>query len=228
VGYSPKELVALFERFVLAAPGPRKAAVGHAKRELHDTGDVLTLWAADPDCVDADGRPRPLPVRGPAPSFQSLLTRVRPDLSLEEGLEFFRRTGSLRRVGRKLVPTNIEDDSVIHSPESQSQGVHQVIVTNQLLGNFEYNSKPRRRGQRWPERVAECSDFPVPELRSFISKFAERARPMMKSYNHDMARIAGKAPRSMPRKRVSINLFLSVSPASRARIKSAATPSKTR
>jgi hypothetical protein len=221
-------LVELFERFVLAAPGPGKAAADHAKRELHDTGDVFTLWAADPECVDRDGRPRPLPARGPAPSVESLLMRVRPDLSLEEALAFFRRTRSLRRVGRKLVPTNIEDDSVIHSPQSQSQGLHHVLVTNQLLRNFEFNSKPRRRGQRWPERVAECSEFPVDELPSFISKFAERARPMMKSYNHDMARIARKAPPSMPRKRVAINLILSVSPASRARIKSAATPSKTR
>ena len=218
-GYPAEKLAQLFEQFVLAAPGPRKTIVGHAKREFHDTSDVLTLWAADPECVDTEGRPRPLPARGPAPSIESLLERARPDLPLEDALSLFRRTHSLRRVGRKFVPINLEDDSVMHPPGSQSQAIHHVLAINQLLRNTEFNSKRRRRGQRWPQRVAECGEFPVDELAAFISKFGKHAKPAMKSYNHDMARIARKAHPSTPRKRVSIALFLSVSPAARSRIK---------
>jgi hypothetical protein len=213
-GYSEKELTAHFQRSVARAPRSRTYPKVQTKPALHDTGQVVTLWESDPDCVDADGKPKALPIRGPAPSVEALLKRARPNLPLEEALDFFDRTRALRKVGQKLIPT---DESVIHSTESETLAAHQVLVLNQLLLNFEFNSKVGPGAPRWIQRVVECPDFPANELPRLLEEFAKRANRFLKSYDHSLTRIARKAAPNTPRVRPGINLFFVVAPPARNR-----------
>lgn len=206
-GYSNKDLITRFGRAVARAPRPRTSGDTQTRNEFHDTSHVLTLWESDPDCVDENGQPIALPIRGPAPSVQALVERARPNLPLEEALDLFLRTHTLRKVGRKLIPT---DESIIHTPESRTLSTHHVIVLNQLLRNFEFNSQVRRLTPRWTQRVVECPDFPLDELPMLIAEFAKRANRFLKSYDHSMARTARKARPATKRARTAINLFLSV------------------
>jgi len=211
-GYSNRELITHFRRAVARAPRPRTAGVTQTKNEFHDASHVLTLWESDPDCVDEDGQPIALPIRGPAPSVEALVKRARPNLSLEDALDLFLRTHTLRKVGRKLIPT---DESVIHTPQSRTLSTHHVIVLNQLLRNFEFNSQVRRLTPRWTQRVVECPDFPLDALPMLIAEFAKRANRFLKSYDHSMARTAHKARPATKRARTAINLFLSVNAGTR-------------
>lgn len=70
-------------------PAPR--AIGLAGRtyaEVHAGPEVLQSWTRNLDFLDANGKPRPLPQRGTAPSFASLVggcaPRVDPDTVLED------------------------------------------------------------------------------------------------------------------------------------------------
>lgn len=215
-GYSAQDLASQFEQFVVNAPQPLSAAGSHTERDFHDTGHVLTLWSSDPDYVDEDGLPRAIPARGPAPSVEALLERARPNWSLEKALELFLRTGTLERTGRKLIPA---DDLVIHSPASKTLSTHHVLVLNQLLRNFEFNSKRKRGDSRWLQRVAECPDFPANQLSTLLSRFAQDAARFMKSYDQRMARMARRADPHEPRVRPALNLFFAVNPPSRSRKK---------
>lgn len=213
-GYSPGALTEQFERRVASAPRPSGRKAKQAEPSFHDTGHVLTLWESDPDCVDEDGQPRALPIRGPAPSVEALVKRARPHLPLDEALDLFLRTHTLRKVGRKLIPT---DESIIHSPQSKTQSTHHLLVLNQLLRNFAFNSKVRPGAPRWTQRVVECPDFPLDELPILIAEVAARANRFLKSYDHSLARIARKAASETPRVRPAINLFFAVDPPLRQR-----------
>lgn len=220
-GYSAKELTAQFERYVASAPRPRTRKAINPDPVFHDTGHVLTLWESDPDYVDEEGKPRALPIRGPAPSVEALVKRARPTLPLEEALDFFRRTHALRKVGRKLIPT---DESIIHSPQSKTQSTHHLLVLNQLLRNFAFNAKVRPGDPRWTQRVVESPNFPVNELPFLIAEVAERANRFLKSYDHSLARIARRAPPDTARVRAAINLFFAVDPPARSRTRRSAPP----
>ena len=215
-GYSEQALTAHFERCVAKAPRSRTYPKVQTKPSLHDTGQVVTLWESDPDCVDEEGKPKALPIRGPAPSVEALLKRARPDMPLEEALDFFQRTRALRKVGQKLIPT---DESVIHSTESETLAAHHVLVLNQVLRNFAFNAKAAPGEPRWIQRVAECPDFPANQLPWLLKDFAIQARRFITSYDQTMTRIARKADSNTPRVRPAINLIFVVDPPARNRTK---------
>jgi hypothetical protein len=208
-GFSPEDVSAEFNRCIAKAPRARQSANRASASGFHDAGHVLTLWASDPDCVDEAGRPRALPVRGPAPSVEALLGRVQPQLTFEEALDLLLRTHTLRRVGRKLIPA---DETVIHSPESKTQSTHHLLVLNQLLRNFDFNSRQRPGAQRWLQRVVECPNFPADAIPALMSRFSESATQLIRQFDHGMARTARRANPSATRVRPAINLFFAVNP----------------
>lgn len=211
-GYAPRQLSARFKSFLKnPPPSPRP---GHINRiTLHDPGHVLTLWASDPDYVDAHGMPRPLAVRGPAPSIDALVRRVRPKLRLEDALYYLLKTHAVRRIGRKYIPTG---EFVRHAPDS-TQSAHHLLVLYQLVRNFEFNAQVRPGDVSWPQRVAECPDFPAHELPAFIDAFKLRMSRFLQTEDKTMARIALKADSKAKRVRPTINLCLSVTDPSRTR-----------
>ena len=79
---------------------------------------VLSAWHQDPDCLDALGRPVPLPVEGEGVSFAALLRRcgagdVRPSTLLKELLsaQAVRKTpdGRLEPLKRSYIPQSMDE-----------------------------------------------------------------------------------------------------------------------
>jgi hypothetical protein len=208
-GYAPEQVISAFSSYMKNPPPSVSADQRNPELELHDAGHVLTLWNSDPDYVDDEGKPRPIPARGAAPSIEALAMRVRSTLRFEDVLGILERTRAVRKKARLYVPL---DDTVLHAPDSKTQSVHHLLVLNQLLHNFEFNSRRALGTASWPQRVADCPDFPEDELPAFIARFTELARRFMTARDRDMARIARKAGPAIARVRPEINLFLTVAP----------------
>ena len=216
-GYSPQEVSSRFKWFVENAPPSARAHKHDTRSDILDPGHVITLWLSDPQYVDSEGKPRPIPARGSPPSIEALVKRVRSNLSLEDTLKTLIQASALRKVGTHFIPNG---DFVHHPPGSKLQTAHHLLVLYQLLRNFEFNAKPRKGELAWPQRVTECPDFPATELPALITQLDKRVRSFMTSYDQNMALTALKADPSVPRVRPSINLFLSVTNPSRTRMKS--------
>ncbi len=208
-GYEPKQLLSEFNAALKKAPRAVDGDLKHLKWELHDPGHVLTLWNSDPDYVDDEGKPRPIPARGPAPSIEALAKRVGSTLPFEDFLRILLSARAVRKRQSLYEPT---DSFVLHAARSQTQSAHHLLVLTQLLQNFEFNSQRTVGTPSWPQRVADCPDFPLHELPNFIARFDEIARQFLTARDRDMARIARKADPTSPRVRPGINVFLTVAP----------------
>lgn len=94
------------EEVTAACRGIARSGVSDAspERRLEDSAHVLTLWFSDPVYTGPEGSPRPLRLSGPAPSLESLIHRVDPQLKVGHVLESMLKGGALRRVGARFVP----------------------------------------------------------------------------------------------------------------------------
>ncbi|MFT3802424.1 MAG: DUF6502 family protein [Burkholderiaceae bacterium] len=91
-GLSRREVTRLLQA-PAASPSPQRWRAG----------EVFARWMADPACLN-DGRPRPLPRQGPAPSFESLAQSVTTDVHPRALFDELRRLD--------LIDWNLDDDSV--------------------------------------------------------------------------------------------------------------------
>ncbi len=78
-----------------AAPGSRAAV---PSPEHHNrAGRVLAAWAREPDFIDAQGRPRRLPLQDGETSFAELVRRFSGDMPVRAVLDELERVGAARR-----------------------------------------------------------------------------------------------------------------------------------
>jgi hypothetical protein len=63
---------------------------------------VLSGWHQDPDYLDADGAPAPIPVEGPAPSFEDLCGRYAGDIPSTALLKELKSVGAVEGTGTRL------------------------------------------------------------------------------------------------------------------------------
>jgi hypothetical protein len=88
-----------------------------------DATRVLSGWHQDPDYADDAGRPRPLPVEGPAPSFQSLHRRHGGDIPASAMLKELVKVGAVRRLDdgrveaamRFYMPTRLDPELALRA-----------------------------------------------------------------------------------------------------------------
>ena len=220
-GYSASELAARFKAYAENPPRSLRMNGRGNRLDIHDPAHVLTLWSTDPEYVDAYGRPRALPLRGSAASIESLVQRVSATLSAEDALGLLLDTDTVKKSGRKYIPNA---QYVLHRRKSKTQSAHHLRILNALVRNFEFNSKLKVGDLSWPQRVAECPDFPAKELGAFISEFDERTVASLDAEDHTMARIAQKSGKDARRVRATVHQFFSLVDTPRARASTSARP----
>jgi len=200
-GYSASELAARFKAYAQNPPRSLRTNGRGTRLDIHDSAHVLTLWSTDPEYVDAYGRPRALPLRGSAASIESLVQRVSATLSAEDALDLLLDTDTVKKPGENTFPTPIR----AASPTVQDAKHHHLRILNALVRNFEFNSKLKVGDLSWPQRVAECPDFPAKELGAFISEFDERTVATLDAEDHTMTRIAQKGGKDVRRVRATVH-----------------------
>ncbi len=206
-GYSPLAIVNQFTSYAQAPPRSLLAQQRSVRGDLHDPDHVLTLWLTDPEYVDAQGRPRPLRVWGPAPSIEALVKRVSPTLGVEGTLEHLLVNGVIRRRGQQYIQTS---DVVRYRRRSKNIGAHHMLVLNELVRTFQYNAKSD--SVKWPQFMAECPNFPAAELAAYTEAFRKRMLSFLLSEDKLMARTALQAAPRARRVRSAVSMFFSVAP----------------
>jgi hypothetical protein len=205
-GIEAERAVEQFERHVAREARPRRREMDTmVPSDLHDYGHVVTQWKNSPDATDQFGDYIALPARGDL-SVESMLKKVNPRLQLEDALPFLLKNGTLKPIGAFYIPNRA---FVLHDKETLPD--HQMLVLSQLLDNFIHQQSLKAGETSWPQRVAECPDFPVSELEPYITKLRERVREFLESESDRMARLAHEAPPNAARVRTALNMFFQAS-----------------
>jgi hypothetical protein len=92
-GLGRKEVTRLRDQLEQESPVDEQSA-SHGKQNR--IARVLSGWHQDPDYLDSTGKPRILPLEGPAPSYEALVRRYGGDVPGVTILRELKRTGAIR------------------------------------------------------------------------------------------------------------------------------------
>lgn len=128
-----------------------------APREIRDATHVLTVWFSDPAYLDASGFPRPLPLRGPGRSLETLVSRIDGRLDAAAVLAYLLKCRALRRRRSQYVPRSRALSLRGMRGPNEFRYLRALLA---LLRTFEHNSRPRRQAPSWFEFSAENPRIP--------------------------------------------------------------------
>ena len=145
--------------------------------ELNDPAHLLTVWRSQPPYLH-NGRPRPLPLRGPAPSIESLIREVNPRLKLQTVMAYLQAANALTKVGRRFAPAT----DTVSTYDTPYHASNQLQTLSAALLNFDHNYGSKDR-PRWYDFHAECPRFPVEKLPQFLQYVYEQAPKQLFDYD---------------------------------------------
>ncbi len=138
--------------------------------EFREAPHVMAVWHTDPAYTDARGRPLALKLRGPAPSFESLVQRVNRTRRSIEMLRYLLRAGAVEKSGRRYL-ARTRWVSLRGMPQATS--ARSLRTLRGMLSNCEQNSLPREQAESWFEYAAENDHFPRSRMRE-LAEFYQR------------------------------------------------------
>lgn len=142
-----------------AAEARRAEEVHRAPGEISDVSHVLTVWFSEAAYLDADGRPRPLPLAGASTSVAALVRSIDRKLDPHEVLTYLVRSGAVRREGRRYVP---------RKRFLRLRGTQGYLFTlrtlNNMLGTIQHNLHHKRTDPALFEYSAENARYPISKL----------------------------------------------------------------
>lgn len=138
-------------------------------------GHVVFHWQRAANYLDKDGKPFPIPARGPAPSIEALFRKLKIQRKFETALPQLREYRRVRVTKRGLYYPNSAEATISQrlTPElveSMTQTINRLVAT--VLHN---TSVRQKKSNKLIERVAVVPDLPLsmlPEFRRFAREQA--------------------------------------------------------
>jgi hypothetical protein len=191
-GLTPEENVAAVRDACERIPASWAARARRLKREIPEAPHVLTVWFSDAAYLNADGKPRPLPLEGDSISVTSLVRSVDREADPREVLAYLVRSGAVRRKGKRYVPRM---RGVLLRGVRGPDYFHTLHVLTNFLGTLEHNLQPRRTVPGRFERFVANPHFPVSQLETlytFLQRQGEEVLPRVDLYMHQRERCASR------------------------------------
>lgn len=145
-----------------------------ASSKTSDATRVLSGWHQDAEYLAGDGSPRPLPERGPAPSFEALFRRYGGDTPFQTLLKELRTAGTVEVDARGLLLASRR----YHMPAALSDENVRLFGTNlhdharTLVGNVIGRAEARRFEGYATEESIRAADAPA--FRDFVEERGQK------------------------------------------------------
>jgi len=210
-GLTPEEIVGAVRDACERIPPDWAAKARRLKREIPEAHHVLTVWFSDAAYLDADGKPRPLPLEGASTSVASLVRSVDREAHPREVLAYLVRSGAVRRKGKHYVPRM---RGVLLRGVRGPDYFHTLGVLINFLGTLEHNLKPRRTVPGRFERFVANPHFPVSQLEplyAFLQRQGEEVLPRVDLYMHQREKLSQPGERTV---RVGFGIYIFEDPVS--------------
>ncbi len=150
--------------------------------EMDAAAHALTLWFSEPAYFDSSGNPKALPLRGPAPSLESLSLRAAPKLEVEKVLRHLLRPSVLRCEGDCYVP---RDRVLSFRGTGQSHSLNLRTLTA-ILSTLEHNAPPGTTTPGWFERCAVNLWVPLSQVQGFDQRLRQRGHSFLVETDTDL------------------------------------------
>jgi hypothetical protein len=171
-------------------------------RDSVDPGHVMTLWFADPAYLDPRGRPRPVPLRGPALSIEDLAHRVDPKFDARYVVRYLMRGGGLKRIGARYVPNGRV--VIYRGRESETPFLRGLFG---LLRTLEHNSQRAGLAPGWLELSTRNPHFPVSAAEGFERRLRRRVNRFLVQIDADMHRREGARKQGERTVRMGVGVY---------------------
>jgi hypothetical protein len=191
-----------FVRHILAEP-PRIARSRQQKGSR--AGRLLNAWHADPQYLDEEGKPRELPEKGHAPSFQSLVSAYLPGTAPGVLLDELKRGGQLQ-----VLPDNrlrVRSRSVRPRGLNLESATQIGERTQELIETMRYNLQhpdERRLFDSLPAIEVAAEDLAA--VREIMNR---RAMAFLARMEQEVAALARSSKRRIGKNKVRIVLTIS-------------------
>lgn len=169
---------------------------------MADVPHLLTRWRSDPRYL-REGRPKPLPLKGPEPSVQSLLHEVNPQLSLQGSFTLLRSCRLLKRAGPHLY---LPKDIMVRTRGTPYQAPQHLRTLADVLANFDHNAAPVECWPSWRDQGPECPNFPISKLPEWEDYVFSQSRAQLSDYDAFLHRLELSRDPQEPTTRVGIRL----------------------
>jgi hypothetical protein len=167
--------------------------------------DAIAMWWRDAEYVTDEGRPRPLPDTGPAPSLEALFERTVDAPLRSRARDLLRRRAAVERDG---VWEYTDDQGTLRL--GRKEGVHRLLTgLTGLLRTYLHN---QTHGVQPPhlqnfDRTSHVSDFPESALPELRLKLYKRMQVVLEEFDEWMTKMA-RRHHGGPVVRVSIAAFM--------------------
>lgn len=209
----------------LAAAGGRASATRRPGRSTDRslyvvTPQLMKRWHLNLRLLDDQGNPRPLPLRGAAPSVESLIRAEKPRDGVASVLRFLQDAQLIQRRGRGWVPVAVE---AIMQELNVTMVEHTLATLQRFLETLHYNLIDDTKASKLIERCAVVEDFRPEAIEDFKRVVREHGAEFLSTMDNWMAARAaqpepGKGRRGKPKRRgsdVAVHLFAWVQPPGR-------------
>lgn len=174
-GYSASEIQSSVTQAVRRSPGKRSARRGLDVRYYEESPHVITHWYHDPDLLQPNGQPRPLPLFGKTASVAALVARVNAALDPKVMVAYLLHIGGIRSVDNGWIPTR---RYLLYTNDLTSQSWHGFESLLGLLRATEHNVRRKPTDAPWYEARVMSGEIP----RAAQAKIDRRTRALGDDY----------------------------------------------
>ena len=210
-GLTPEEIVGAVREACEQIPASWPAKARRLKQQIPQASHVLTVWFSDAAYLDADGKPRPLPLEGGSISVASLVRSVDREVDPREVLAYLVRSGAVHRKGKYYVPRT---RAVVLRGVRGPDYFHTLHVLTNFLGTLEHNLQPRRAARGRFERYVANPHFPASQLEplyTFLERQGEEVLPRIDLYMHQREKLCQPGERTV---RIGFGIYIFEDPVS--------------
>lgn len=204
-GVDPDVGAAALERAAMRVRTGEASLQANEREPWIQLSDAIALWWRDAEYVADDGRPRPLPDTGPAPSLEALFERTVDAPLRARARDLLRRRAARERNG---VWYYTDDQGTLRL--GRKEGVHRLLTgLTGLLRTYLHN---QTRGVQPPhlqnfDRTSHVSDFPESALPELRLKLYKHMQVVLEEFDEWMTKMA-RRHRGGPVVRVCISAFM--------------------
>ena len=130
--------------------------------------NILYRWHKNLRMLDDLGNPKPLPLRGAAPSVEALIRAEKPRDSIEAVIKFLQKARLIRRRGKGWAPPAAE---VIMNSINPAVVEHSTRTVLRFLETINHNLRHEVPAARLIERSVVAADFLPPEAMAEFRAF---------------------------------------------------------
>lgn len=204
-GHSPHRLSRAFSDICSHLKEPVRRFEPKQLSYFTDVPHVIALWHSDPDYLDSQGQPIPLPLRSKGRSLCALIERVLPGEDPAAVVKSLTRMRGLRRRGALYLPTS---RYCIYPPEAAP--LHSLSTLSGVLRTYDHNVA-HRGSMKLFERAVRNPSFPVRALPAFNRQLNPLALELLQKLDGEM-QVHERSSTGGPRTRVGVAIVIFENP----------------